>query len=148
MVTIISTVIILASILLLVFVVYVQNPKGGGLSTDFGAAQQLGGVQKTNDFIDKATWSLAGLVAVLSIFLTLQMQVSRNAQLKNQQNGTEANSTWSPGQGQGQTQGQGNSANHIWKRTTNRRSVSPRLDNLFEMSVCQCILTFFIPAKM
>jgi len=73
MVTIISTVIIIASILL-VFVVYVQNPKGGGLSTDFGAAQQLGGVQKTNEFIDKATWSLAGLIAVLSIILTLKLK--------------------------------------------------------------------------
>lgn len=73
MITAISLIIILASILL-VFVVYVQNPKGGGLSTDFGAAHQLGGVQKTNDFIDKATWSLAGVVAVLSIFLTLQMK--------------------------------------------------------------------------
>ena len=73
MVTIISSIIILASVLL-VFVVYVQNPKGGGLSTDFGAAHQMGGVQKTNDFIDKATWSLAGLIAVLSIFLTLKLK--------------------------------------------------------------------------
>lgn len=73
MVPIISAVIILASALL-ILVVYVQNPKGGGLSTDFGAAHSLGGVQKTNDFIDKATWSLAGVVAVLSIFLTLKMK--------------------------------------------------------------------------
>ena len=73
MTTLFSVIIILASILL-VFVVYVQNPKGGGLSSDFGAAQQLGGVRKTNDFIDKATWSLAGIIAVLSIFLTIQMK--------------------------------------------------------------------------
>lgn len=73
MVEIISAVIILASILL-VLVVYVQNPKGGGLSTDFGAAHQMGGVQKTNNFIDKATWSLAAVVAVLSIVLTLKMK--------------------------------------------------------------------------
>jgi preprotein translocase subunit SecG len=73
MVGIISSIIILASILL-IFVVYVQNPKGGGLSTDFGQAHQMGGVQKTNNFIDKATWSLAGIVAVLSIFLTIQLK--------------------------------------------------------------------------
>lgn len=66
-----SIIIMIASILL-VFVVFVQNPKGGGLSSDFGSAQQLGGVQKTNDFIDKATWSLAGIVAVLSVVLTLR----------------------------------------------------------------------------
>ena len=70
---ILSGIIMLASILL-VFVVYVQNPKGGGLSTDFGAAQQLGGVQKTNNFIDKATWSLAGIIAALSVFLTIKMK--------------------------------------------------------------------------
>lgn len=67
---IITGIILLASVLL-VFVVYIQNPKGGGLSSDFGAAQQLGGVQKTNDFIDKATWGLAAVVGLGSIVLTL-----------------------------------------------------------------------------
>ena len=38
---------------LLALFILIQNPKGGGLSSDFGAAQQIGGVQKTNDFIDK-----------------------------------------------------------------------------------------------
>ncbi len=66
-----SIIIILASILLIV-VVFIQNPKGGGLSSDFGAASQLGGVQKTNDFIDKSTWTLAGMIMVLSIVLTIQ----------------------------------------------------------------------------
>ncbi len=68
------SIIIMISSILLVFVVFIQNPKGGGLSSDFGSAHQLGGVQKTNDFIDKATWSLAGVVAVLSIILTLKMK--------------------------------------------------------------------------
>jgi len=71
MTEIISIIIILASILLVV-VVFVQNPKGGGLSSDFGAAQQLGGVQRTNDFIEKATWSLAAGIMVLSIVLTIR----------------------------------------------------------------------------
>lgn len=69
--TLISVIIILASVLL-IFVVFVQNPKGGGLSSDFGAAQQIGGVQKTNDFIDKATWSLAAVIMVLSIVMTIR----------------------------------------------------------------------------
>lgn len=77
--TLFSIIIILASVLL-VFVVYIQNPKGGGLSSDFGAAQQIGGVQKTNDFIDKATWSLAGVVAVLSIILTIKMKSPEKVQ--------------------------------------------------------------------
>jgi preprotein translocase subunit SecG len=66
-----SIIIILASILLIV-VVFIQNPKGGGLSSDFGASSQLGGVQKTNDFIDKSTWTLAGVIMLLSIVLTIQ----------------------------------------------------------------------------
>lgn len=66
-----SIIIILASILL-ILVVFIQNPKGGGLSSDFGAAHQLGGVQKTNDFIEKTTWSLAGIILVLSIVLTVR----------------------------------------------------------------------------
>ncbi|MFT5777941.1 MAG: preprotein translocase subunit SecG [Crocinitomicaceae bacterium] len=73
--TLFSVIIVLASALLVV-VVFIQNPKGGGLSSDFGAAQQLGGVQKTNDFIDKTTWGLALTVAVLSIVLTIRMSTT------------------------------------------------------------------------
>ena len=73
MFTLLISLIVIFSALLIVLIL-VQNPKGGGLSSDFGSAQQLGGVQKTNDFIDKATWSLAGIVAVLSIVLTLRMK--------------------------------------------------------------------------
>jgi len=45
----------------------VQNPKGGGLSSSFGGGgtQQLGGVKKTTDFLDKSTWALATLLIVL-----------------------------------------------------------------------------------
>ena len=52
---------------LLVVVVMVQNPKGGGLSYSFGGGgtQQLGGVKKTSDFLDKSTWALATLLIAL-----------------------------------------------------------------------------------
>ena len=45
----------------------VQNPKGGGLSSAFGGGgtQQLGGVKKTGDFLDKSTWVLATALLVL-----------------------------------------------------------------------------------
>lgn len=71
--TILSILIILASILL-ILVVFIQNPKGGGLSSDFGAAHQLGGVKKTTDFIEKATWSLAAAIMVFSIVLTVKLK--------------------------------------------------------------------------
>ena len=45
---------------LLVLVIMVQNPKGGGLSSSFGGGgQQMGGVQKTTDFLDRSTWILS-----------------------------------------------------------------------------------------
>ena len=52
---------------LLVLVVMVQNPKGGGLSSSFGGwgSQQVGGVQKTSDFLDRSTWILASLLLIL-----------------------------------------------------------------------------------
>ena len=52
---------------LLVVVIMVQNPKGGGLSSSFGGGgtQQLGGVKKTSDFLDKSTWALATLLIAL-----------------------------------------------------------------------------------
>lgn len=45
--------------LLLGAVVLIQNPKGGGLATGFQGAAQIGGVQRTADFLEKATWYLA-----------------------------------------------------------------------------------------
>jgi len=52
---------------LLVVVIMVQNPKGGGLSSSFGGGgtQQLGGVKKTSDFLDKSTWALATMLLAL-----------------------------------------------------------------------------------
>ncbi len=52
---------------LLIAVVMVQNPKGGGLDSNFGGggANMFGGVQQTTDFLDKATWFLFGLLVVL-----------------------------------------------------------------------------------
>ncbi|MGX7667028.1 preprotein translocase subunit SecG [Flavobacterium pedocola] len=56
---------------LLVVVIMVQNPKGGGLSSSVGGTQMMGGVQKTTDFLDKSTWTLAGLLIVLILLSSL-----------------------------------------------------------------------------
>lgn len=58
---------------LLTLVVLIQNPKGGGIDSSFGAANQLGSVQKTNDVVEKATWYLATAILVLSIATTWAM---------------------------------------------------------------------------
>ena len=52
----------------------VQNPKGGGLSSSFGGgAQQMGGVQKTSDFLDRSTWILAGLLLILILLSNISL---------------------------------------------------------------------------
>lgn len=76
MTTLLSIVIILASIFLII-VVFVQNPKGGGLSSEFGSSQQLGGVKKTNDFIEKATWTLAATIMIVSVILTIKVKPAK-----------------------------------------------------------------------
>ena len=57
---------------LLILVIMVQNPKGGGLSSSFGGdSQQIGGVKKTTDFLDKSTWVLASLLLILILLSNL-----------------------------------------------------------------------------
>ena len=52
---------------LLILIVLVQNSKGGGLSSSFASSNQIMGVRKTTDFLEKATWTLAGAMLVLCI---------------------------------------------------------------------------------
>ena len=55
---------------LLIIIIMAQNPKGGGLSGTFGGSTAQFGVQRTNDFMEKATWVLATVIVVL-IFLSV-----------------------------------------------------------------------------
>ena len=68
MYTVFAILIIITSILL-VLIVLVQNPKGGGLSSSFGggSGNQIMGAKKTTDFSEKATWTLAIVLIVLSL---------------------------------------------------------------------------------
>lgn len=56
---------------LLIVVIMVQNPKGGGLSSTLGGSTQMGGVQKTTDFLDKSTWTLATVLIALILLSSL-----------------------------------------------------------------------------
>lgn len=53
--------------ILLALVVLVQNPKGGGLATGFQGVAQVGGVQRTTDFLEKATWYLCAGLFILCL---------------------------------------------------------------------------------
>jgi preprotein translocase subunit SecG len=63
----VSLIILIA--LLLVLVVLAQNPKGGGLSSQFGGsgATQVMGVKKTGDILEKLTWGFAIAILVLTL---------------------------------------------------------------------------------
>jgi len=62
-------VLIIITAILLMLVVLAQNPKGGGLTSQFGGSgtTQLMGVKKTGDFLEKATWTLAILLITLTL---------------------------------------------------------------------------------
>lgn len=63
-------VLILIVCVLLSIIVLVQNSKGGGLAANFSAPNQIMGVRKTADFLEKATWTLAIALVVLSLTAT------------------------------------------------------------------------------
>jgi preprotein translocase subunit SecG len=73
---------------LLVLIVLIQNPKGGGLSSNFSSSSQLMGVQKTGDFLEKGTWILAISLMVLSMAINVAVkggtEKSDNSQIKEQ----------------------------------------------------------------
>ena len=69
-------ILILIVAVLLVLLIMVQNPKGGGLSSSFGGgSQSMGGVQSTNTFLDKSTWTLA--IALMALILLSNFAIPR-----------------------------------------------------------------------
>ncbi len=75
MYTVLIVLTVLVSILL-VIVVLVQKSKGGGLASNFSNSNQIMGVRRTNDFIEKATWTLASIIAILAIVSAFVMPTS------------------------------------------------------------------------
>ncbi|MDR1672579.1 MAG: preprotein translocase subunit SecG [Bacteroidales bacterium] len=76
MYSVISVLIIIVCILLTI-IVLVQNSKGGGLAANFSSSNQILGVRKTTDFLEKATWTLATSVVALCLIATMLI-TSRN----------------------------------------------------------------------
>lgn len=64
--TLITILIIIAAVILTLLVL-VQNSKGGGLASGFSSGNQVMGAPKTADFLEKATWTLVGIIVFLSI---------------------------------------------------------------------------------
>ena len=73
-----SLLIVISSIasVLLIIVVLLQSSKGSGLAGTFGGAGggnmgAMFGTRRTADFLSRATWWLAGIVAVLAVVINL-----------------------------------------------------------------------------
>lgn len=76
-------ILIILAALLLTLIVLVQNSKGGGLAAGFQSSNQIMGVRKTTDFLEKATWGLAGFVIIMSI-IAVGVGSSRNVDTSSQ----------------------------------------------------------------
>lgn len=97
--------IIIAS-LLMIFIVLIQESKGGGLASNFSASNSIMGVRKTTDVVEKATWGLAIAMVVFSVLCayvapsaTGDQSVMENAATQSQ----STNPTNTQGFGAGQT---------------------------------------------
>src|SRR5580658_3673212 len=64
---------------LLVLIVLIQNPKGGGLASNFSSSSQMMGVQKTGDFLEKGTWGLAIFLMVLTMAINVAVKGGSSA---------------------------------------------------------------------
>lgn len=64
---ILLSILIIIVCVLLTFVVLIQNPKGGGIASNFSSPTQIMGTKRTNDLVEKATWGLAIALIVFSL---------------------------------------------------------------------------------
>ena len=69
------TIIIALNCIVLMAVVLIQNPKGGGVDSTFGgaSANQMFGAAKSTDFIEKLTWGLAISLFVLCLITAVMV---------------------------------------------------------------------------
>ena len=67
-------IVLVCTLLILVFLI--QNSKGGGIQSQFGAATQIMGVKRGTEFIEKATWGLAITLILLSVLMSPQGTVT------------------------------------------------------------------------
>ncbi len=67
------SIMIIICAVLLILVVLVQNSKGGGLASGFGQGNQVMGVKKTADFLEKATWTLAISLVVFCLLASFSI---------------------------------------------------------------------------
>jgi preprotein translocase subunit SecG len=81
--------------ILLILVILIQNSKGGGIQSQFGAATQIMGVKRGTEVVEKATWALAIVLILLSVVMAPKIGgasagTTENATSSTKQTATEA----------------------------------------------------------
>ena len=74
--TVLTVLVLLASVLI-TLIVLLQNGKGGGLASNFVAGNQTFGVRQTTDILEKITWGLVGFIFFVSVVTSFTL--SNNA---------------------------------------------------------------------
>lgn len=107
--TVITILIVIASILL-VGIVLIQKSKGGGLAENFAEGNNLFNPTKTTDIVEKITWGLVGFIAIASIITVMfpqneqtnieksEIQTSAPVTLPTNQPNMESNAPAAPAQ--------------------------------------------------
>ncbi len=103
MYTLFLILIVLAAVLM-IGIVLIQESKGGGLASNFSSSNQIMGVRKTTDFIEKATWGLAIAMVVFSVVCAYTAPESTASQsvMENATEAPQTNPNNLPGFGAGQ----------------------------------------------
>ena len=99
-------ILIVIAAIMMIAIVLIQESKGGGLSTGFAGGNAVLAVRKTTDFIEKATWTLAGAMVVLSVICAYVAPTALSEQSVIEKAATEqsaTNPTNLPGFGASQT---------------------------------------------
>jgi len=73
--------------ILMILIVLIQNSKGGGLTSSFSGSNQVLGVKKTTDFLEKSTWTLA--IVLLLLTLSSIFVIPKNSNVRANQSDTE-----------------------------------------------------------
>ena len=84
---VVFTVLIIITCVLTILIVLVQNSKGGGLASNFSSSNQIMGVRRTTDFLEKATWTLGAALIVFSLLAGItipQAEESQDTRLEGQ----------------------------------------------------------------
>lgn len=57
--------------IVLILIILIQNPKGGGLSSGFSSSNNIMGVQRTGDILEKGSWILAITIMLLAVLINI-----------------------------------------------------------------------------